>query len=120
MFICVEAGPVVHEERGPSEENLFAGKRMVDSNQTPRKQLDPVARLQKILKFRMFVDDDDDAQGGELASKFADVGEHVAMGEQQLPPEEVTNEVAVSEDQNVVLGSNRPKRVIRRPVKYVN
>lgn len=63
MFICVEAGPVVHEERGPSEENLFAGKRMVDSNQTPRKQLDPVARLQKILKFRMFVDDDDDAQG---------------------------------------------------------
>lgn len=44
----------------------------------------------------------------------------MAMGEQQLPPEEVTNEVAVSEDQNVVLGSNRPKRVIRRPVKYVN
>ncbi|KAJ0101861.1 hypothetical protein Patl1_04607 [Pistacia atlantica] len=59
VFSENEAGPEVHEITGPSEENLFAGKRIVDSDQSPRKQLEPVAHLHKILKFRIFVDDDD-------------------------------------------------------------
>ncbi|KAL1147984.1 hypothetical protein V6Z11_A10G093600 [Gossypium hirsutum] len=54
----VEASPVVHEETGPSEANLFSGKYILDPNQAPRKQVKPVARLQKILKFRLLLDED--------------------------------------------------------------
>eukprot|EP00262_Sarcandra_glabra_P007091 TRINITY_DN19663_c0_g1_i2.p1 TRINITY_DN19663_c0_g1~~TRINITY_DN19663_c0_g1_i2.p1 ORF type:complete len:120 (+),score=21.86 TRINITY_DN19663_c0_g1_i2:99-458(+) len=44
--------PVVHEETGPSEANLFMGKCIVNTNQALSKQVKPVARLHKILKFR--------------------------------------------------------------------
>ncbi|WCJ41309.1 Transcription factor TFIIIC tau55-related protein [Euphorbia peplus] len=53
-----ESQPVVHEETGPSEANLFSGKFIIDPNQAPTKQVKPVARLHKILKFRLLVDDD--------------------------------------------------------------
>ncbi|KAL9441259.1 hypothetical protein AB3S75_019855 [Citrus x aurantiifolia] len=53
-----EAAPMVHEEAGSSELNLFSGKCIIDSNQAPRKQVRPVARLHKILKFRILLDDD--------------------------------------------------------------
>ncbi|TYH44296.1 hypothetical protein ES332_D11G184400v1 [Gossypium tomentosum] len=58
VFSEDEASPVVHEETGPSEANLFSGKYILDPNQAPRKQVKPVARLQKILKFRLLLDED--------------------------------------------------------------
>jgi general transcription factor 3C polypeptide 6 len=50
--------PVVHEETGPSEANLFSGKCIMDPNQTPSKNVKPVAQLHKILKFRLAPDTD--------------------------------------------------------------
>ena len=44
---------MVHEETGPSEANLFSGKLMIDPEQAPAKEVKPVARLHKILKFRL-------------------------------------------------------------------
>ncbi|PPD93026.1 hypothetical protein GOBAR_DD10058 [Gossypium barbadense] len=58
VFSEDEASPVVHEETGPSEANLFSGKYIIDPNQAPRKQVKPVTRLQKILKFRLLLDED--------------------------------------------------------------
>ncbi|XP_065626195.1 uncharacterized protein LOC112010032 isoform X3 [Quercus suber] len=58
-FLCREDGnPVVHEEVGPSEANLFSGKCIIDPNQTPSKQVKPLTQLQKILKFRLATDAD--------------------------------------------------------------
>ncbi|CAN6560910.1 unnamed protein product [Malus baccata var. baccata] len=48
-----DASPAVHEEMGPSEANLFAGKCIMDPNQSPSKQVKPVTSLQRILKFRL-------------------------------------------------------------------
>lgn len=56
-----EAPPLLHEETGPSEANLFTGKYIIDPNQAPSKQVKPVARLHKTLKFRLLSDDDKDA-----------------------------------------------------------
>lgn len=52
------ASPVVHEETGPSEANLFAGKCIVDQNQSPSKQVKPLGRAYRILKFRLAPDFD--------------------------------------------------------------
>ncbi|KAI4322919.1 hypothetical protein L6164_022569 [Bauhinia variegata] len=51
-----EDAPVVYEETGPSEVNLFHGTRIIDSNQPPMKQVKPVCQLQKVLKFRISPD----------------------------------------------------------------
>ncbi|KVI02231.1 hypothetical protein Ccrd_019490 [Cynara cardunculus var. scolymus] len=48
-----DAPPVIHEETGPSETNLFAGKSIIDSNQVLKKQIKPVCQLQKILRFKL-------------------------------------------------------------------
>ncbi|XP_059284964.1 uncharacterized protein LOC132038297 [Lycium ferocissimum] len=48
--------PVVPEEAGPSEANLFPGRHMSDPKQTKSKQIMPVTQLQKILKFRLLED----------------------------------------------------------------
>ncbi|KAM1150203.1 hypothetical protein ACFX13_031497 [Malus domestica] len=53
IFKEEDASPGVHEETGPSEANLFAGKCIMDPNQSPSKQVKPVTSLQKILKFRL-------------------------------------------------------------------
>ncbi|KAK9938167.1 hypothetical protein M0R45_014922 [Rubus argutus] len=52
------ASPVVHEETGPSEANLFAGKCIVDQNQSPSKQVKPLGCAYRILKFRLAPDFD--------------------------------------------------------------
>ena len=49
---------MVHEEVGPSKAKLFSRKFIIDPNQTPSKQVKPVAQLQKILKFRLATDAD--------------------------------------------------------------
>ncbi|CAI0376140.1 unnamed protein product [Linum tenue] len=54
--------PVLHKETGPSDANLFSGRCIVDPNQVPSKEVKPVARLQKVLKFRLLLDGVDDAQ----------------------------------------------------------
>lgn len=54
--LFAEARPVVHEETGPSETNLFSGKCIIDPKQAPAKQVRPVARLHKILKFRFLTE----------------------------------------------------------------
>ncbi|KAI3702874.1 hypothetical protein L6452_28627 [Arctium lappa] len=48
-----DAPPMIHEETGPSETNLFAGKSIIDPNQVPKKQIKPVCQLQKILRFKL-------------------------------------------------------------------
>ncbi|WVZ01093.1 hypothetical protein V8G54_027162 [Vigna mungo] len=47
---------VVHEETGSSEVNLFSRTRLIDSSQTPTKQVKPFCQLHKILKFKLSPD----------------------------------------------------------------
>jgi general transcription factor 3C polypeptide 6 len=58
QVLFADGKPVVHEEIGPSEANLFSGKCIIDPNQTPSKQVKPVPQLYKILKFRLAPDVD--------------------------------------------------------------
>ncbi|XP_040990066.1 general transcription factor 3C polypeptide 6 isoform X2 [Juglans microcarpa x Juglans regia] len=58
VFTEEDTTPVVHEETGPSEANLFSGKCIIDPNGAPSKGVKPVARLHKILKFRLAPDAD--------------------------------------------------------------
>ncbi|XP_038678887.1 general transcription factor 3C polypeptide 6-like isoform X2 [Tripterygium wilfordii] len=58
VFSENDAAPVVHEETGPSDANLFTGACIMDPNLPPVKQVTPIARLQKILKFRLLEEDD--------------------------------------------------------------
>ncbi|KAK4255783.1 hypothetical protein QN277_008736 [Acacia crassicarpa] len=51
-----EDTPVVHEETGPSEANLFSGTKIIDSSQPPTKQVKPFCQLHKVLKFRIAPD----------------------------------------------------------------
>ncbi|KAM5585958.1 hypothetical protein ABKV19_005057 [Rosa sericea] len=53
-----EVVPVVHEETGTSEANLFAGKCIVDQKQSSSKQVKPLGRTHRILKFRLAPDFD--------------------------------------------------------------
>ncbi|XP_042519491.1 general transcription factor 3C polypeptide 6-like [Macadamia integrifolia] len=53
VFSESDTAPVVHEETGASEANLFMGKCIVDPNQAPTKKVKPVTSLQKIIKFRL-------------------------------------------------------------------
>lgn len=55
--ICLaEAPPAVHEETGPSEANIFAGKSIVSPEQAPKKHVKPVCQLQKILIFKLLTE----------------------------------------------------------------
>ncbi|RVW93072.1 hypothetical protein CK203_031424 [Vitis vinifera] len=58
VFSEGQATPVVHEETGPSEANLFSGTFIIDPNQAPAKEVKPIASLQKILKFRLLHEGD--------------------------------------------------------------
>ncbi|XP_049383426.1 uncharacterized protein LOC125847780 isoform X1 [Solanum stenotomum] len=53
VFDESDTPPVVHEETGHSEANLFPGRPTLDPKQTKSKQVKPVTQLQKILKFRL-------------------------------------------------------------------
>ncbi|XP_057951651.1 uncharacterized protein LOC131146233 [Malania oleifera] len=59
VFSEDDAAPVIHEETGPSEASLFAGKCIVDPNQAAAKQIKPLASLHKILRFRLFSEAED-------------------------------------------------------------
>ncbi|XP_029144375.1 uncharacterized protein [Arachis hypogaea] len=48
--------PVVHEESGPSDANLFSATRIIDSNQPPTKEVKPLCQLHKVLKFKISPD----------------------------------------------------------------
>ncbi|GLT69361.1 hypothetical protein SLA2020_415190 [Shorea laevis] len=61
VFSEDEAAPVDHEETGPSKADLFSRKCIIEP---PRKQVKPIARLHKILKFRLLLKDD--VQDGKL------------------------------------------------------
>ncbi|KAK6132766.1 hypothetical protein DH2020_033494 [Rehmannia glutinosa] len=63
------ADPIVHEEAGPSEANLFSGRCIIDSKQTPAKQVNPIASLHKILKFRLFLEADNEDGADKQANK---------------------------------------------------
>ncbi|XP_010644208.1 uncharacterized protein LOC100257155 isoform X1 [Vitis vinifera] len=58
VFSEGQATPVVHEETGPSEANLFSGTFIIDPNQAPAKEVKPIASLQKILRFRLLHEGD--------------------------------------------------------------
>ncbi|KAJ6950129.1 hypothetical protein NC651_003951 [Populus alba x Populus x berolinensis] len=53
LFVIFEVALLVQEESGPSQANLFAGRYIIDPNQALTKEVEPVAQLQKILKFRL-------------------------------------------------------------------
>ena len=55
--LCADT-PVVHEETGPSDANLFSGTRIIDSSQPPTKQVKPLCQLHKVLKFKISPDSD--------------------------------------------------------------
>ncbi|XP_059661529.1 uncharacterized protein LOC132307713 isoform X1 [Cornus florida] len=59
LVFTEEVAPVVHEETGPSETNLFSGRCIIDPKQASVKEVKPIARLHKILKFRLLPEDDD-------------------------------------------------------------
>ncbi|KAJ8754625.1 hypothetical protein K2173_010716 [Erythroxylum novogranatense] len=59
VFSEEEAVPVVHEERGPSEADLFSGACIIDPNRCQTKQVKPIACLHKVLKFKLLGDSDD-------------------------------------------------------------
>ncbi|KAK9150086.1 hypothetical protein Syun_008395 [Stephania yunnanensis] len=63
--ILSDDAPVLHEETGPSEANLFKGKCIVDPNQTSAKQVRPIASLQKVIKFRFFSEADKQGEAAE-------------------------------------------------------
>ncbi|KZV23216.1 Transcription factor TFIIIC isoform 1, partial [Dorcoceras hygrometricum] len=61
IFNESEVAPITHEEmEGPSETNLVSSKRITDPDQAPAKQINPLASLHKVLKFRLFLDADDE------------------------------------------------------------
>ncbi|CAN4104172.1 unnamed protein product [Withania somnifera] len=60
--VLADAPPVVHEEAGPSEANLFQGRHMPDPKQTKSKQVKPVTQLQKILRFKLQDSETEDAR----------------------------------------------------------
>ncbi|KAL4580297.1 hypothetical protein LXL04_016485 [Taraxacum kok-saghyz] len=60
VFTENDASPVVHEETGPSEVNLFSGKCIINSDDVARKQVKPVCQLQKVLRFKLLQDDQTD------------------------------------------------------------
>ncbi|XP_004487689.1 uncharacterized protein [Cicer arietinum] len=60
--------PVVHEETGPSEANLFSGTRLIDSSQPPTKQVRPVCQLHKVLKFKLSPDSEIQSRTDEEAN----------------------------------------------------
>lgn len=55
-----DAPPVVHEETGPSEANLFSGMCIADPKQASAKQVNPITQLQKILRFRLLREGEND------------------------------------------------------------
>ncbi|KAL3508649.1 hypothetical protein ACH5RR_028050 [Cinchona calisaya] len=58
VFTESDATPVLHQETGPSETNLISGTCIVDNKQTLAKQVKPMTRLHKILKFRLLQEAD--------------------------------------------------------------
>ncbi|XP_075512260.1 uncharacterized protein LOC142547727 [Primulina tabacum] len=60
IFDESEVEPIAHEQTGPSETNLLSSRRLMDPKQTPSKQVNPLASLHKVLKFRLFLDADDE------------------------------------------------------------
>ncbi|KAJ9671686.1 hypothetical protein PVL29_025413 [Vitis rotundifolia] len=62
MILCLvymqKATPVVHEETGPSEANIFSSKFIIDPNQAPANEVKPIAGLQKIFWFRLLHEGD--------------------------------------------------------------
>ncbi|KAH0718272.1 hypothetical protein KY285_014303 [Solanum tuberosum] len=53
VFYESDTPPVVHEEAGHSEANLFPGRPTFDPKQAKSKQVKHVTQLQKILKSRL-------------------------------------------------------------------
>ncbi|KAL6538352.1 hypothetical protein OROGR_012340 [Orobanche gracilis] len=73
--------PIVHEEVGPSEANLFSGRCIIDPKQTATKQVNPVTSLHKILKFKLLLEvDNADGTGKQAAEPTFDVVPEDTMG----------------------------------------
>ncbi|KAL6543256.1 hypothetical protein OROHE_010776 [Orobanche hederae] len=69
-----DVSPIVHEEVGPSEANLFAGRCIIDPKQTTAKQVNPVTSLHKVLKFSLLLEaDNGDGTGKQAAEPTFDV-----------------------------------------------
>ncbi|CAA0834621.1 Rop guanine nucleotide exchange factor 12 [Striga hermonthica] len=61
-----DVSPVVRNEAGPSEANPLLRRSVTDPKQIPKKQVNPIASLQKILKFRLVLDaENDDGKGNQ-------------------------------------------------------
>ncbi|XP_073313283.1 uncharacterized protein [Primulina huaijiensis] len=60
IFDESEVAPIAHQQAGTSETNLLSSRRLMDPKQTPAKQVNPLASLHKVLKFRLFLDADNE------------------------------------------------------------
>ncbi|XP_073046970.1 uncharacterized protein [Primulina eburnea] len=60
IFDESEVAHIAHEQTGPSETNLLSSRCLMDPKQNPAKQVNPLASLHKVLKFRLFLDADDE------------------------------------------------------------
>ncbi|KAL3625716.1 hypothetical protein CASFOL_030245 [Castilleja foliolosa] len=69
VFNESDADPIVHKESGPSDANLFSGRCIIDPKQTPAKQVNPIASLHKVLKFRWLLEADDGDKAEKQESK---------------------------------------------------
>lgn len=59
IFSESDSTPGLHNQAGVSETDLFTGKCTMDSNQVPTRQVKPIARLTKVLKFRPLISEED-------------------------------------------------------------
>lgn len=48
---------MLHQETGSSETNLLKDKCTIDSNEASFKHVNPIAKLHKVLKFKLAIDD---------------------------------------------------------------
>ncbi|KAG1355147.1 general transcription factor 3C polypeptide 6 [Cocos nucifera] len=56
-FVFSESDAVLHQEAGSSETNLLKDKCIMDSNEASFKHVKPIAKLHKVLKFKLATDD---------------------------------------------------------------
>ncbi|XP_010905541.1 uncharacterized protein [Elaeis guineensis] len=56
-FVFSESDAVLHQERGSSETDLLKDKCIMDSNEASFKHVKPIAKLHKVLKFKLATDD---------------------------------------------------------------
>ncbi|XP_010905545.1 uncharacterized protein [Elaeis guineensis] len=56
-FVFSESDAMLHQETGSSETDLLKDKCIMNSNEASFKNIKPIAKLYKVLKFKLAIDD---------------------------------------------------------------